>query len=246
MLDVSFSEIGRRLDFVTGRQDFTERTATGGFHIPLNLSRGEYFTGLTVGAYVQSIHLNAGDLVPLTYTMGISHARQSSARDLAPPWAQALRFTYRQTPWPNSLTGNFLSGGGRMAMPGLVRHHSLRFEGGYERNIGNYYFSSQLLFPRGYTAVTGRELTTMSTSYALPLFYPDWAMGHLLYIKRVSANVFYDYGKLDERLYRSTGVEMLFDVNVLHFPPTLRAGIPYAYRLDFQSARIGPAVEYRW
>ncbi len=246
VLDVSFSEIGRRLTLVTGTQDWTERTATAGFHIPLNLSRGEYATGLSVGAYVQSIHLNGSGLVPLTYNLDFSHVRQSSARDLAPPWAQALHFTYRQTPWPNSLTGNFLSGGGRMVVPGLFRHHSLRFEGGYERNLGNYYFSSELRFPRGYTAVTGRDFTKLSTSYAFPLFYPDWALGHLLYVKRVSANVFYDYGKLDDILYRSAGAEMLFDVNLLHFPPTLRAGVRYAYRLDYRNARIGPAVEYRW
>ncbi len=246
VLDASFSEVGRRLQFVTGTEDFTERTATAGFHIPLNLSRGEYFTGLSVGAYVQSINVPAGSLVPLTYNLGFSHVRQSSARDLAPPWAQAIHFTYRQTPWPNSLTGNFLSGGGRMVVPGLFRHHSLRFEGGYERNIGNYYFSSELRFPRGYTAVTGSNFTKLSTSYALPLFYPDWAMGNLLYVKRVSANAFYDYGKVDALQYRSTGVEVLFDVNVLHFPPTLRAGFRYAYRLDYHNARIGPAFAYSW
>ena len=44
----------------------------------------------------------------------------------------------------------------------------------------------------------------------------------------------------------STRVEVLFDVNLLHFPPTLRAGVRYAYRQDFHNARIGPAVEYRW
>ena len=246
VLDVSYSEVGRRLEFVTGTQDFTERAATAGFHIPLNFSRGSYFTGLSVGAYVQSIHAQGGSLVPLTYNLGFSHVRQSSARDLAPPWAQAFHFTYRQTPWPNSLTGNFLSGGGRMVVPGLARHHSLRFEGGYQRNNGNYYFSSQLLFPRGYTAITGSNLTKLSTSYALPLLYPDWALGHLLYVKRVSANAFYDYGKVDQRLYRSTGVDLLFDLNVLHFPPTLRAGVRYAYRLDFHNARIGPAIAYNW
>jgi hypothetical protein len=246
VLDVGFSEVGRRLRFVTGTQDFTERTATAGFHVPLNLSRGQYFTGLSVGAYAQSIDVSGGSLVPLTYYAGFSHIRQSSARDLAPPWAQAFHFTYRQTPWPNSLTGNFLSGGGRMVVPGLARHHSLRFEGGYERNSGNYFFSSQLLFPRGYTYVTGREFTKMSSSYALPLLYPDWAMGHLLYVKRMSANAFYDYGKVDDRRYRSTGLELLFDLNVLHFPEALRAGVRYAYRLDAHDARVRPFVAYSW
>jgi len=246
VLDVSFSELGRRLQFVTGTQDFTERTVTAGFHIPLNLSRGDYNTGLSVGTYIQSIHESAGGLAPLTYDLGFSHVRQRSARDLAPPWAQAIHFTYRHTPWTNPLTGNFLSGGGKMVLPGLAAHHSLRFEGGYERNLGNYFFSSETQFPRGYTAVTGKNFTKLSTSYAVPLFYPDWAMGHLLYVKRVSANVFYDYGKVDQLHYRSTGLETLFDLNFLHFPETLRAGVRYAYRLDFHNARIRPFVAFSW
>jgi hypothetical protein len=118
--------------------------------------------------------------------------------------------------------------------------------GGYERNNGHYYFSSQVLFPRGYNAITGANLTKLSTSYALPLLYPDWAMGNFLYVKRMSANAFYDYGKVEERQYRSTGMELLFDLNVLHFPETLRAGVRYAYRLDYHNARVRPFLAYSW
>ncbi|HLK67625.1 MAG TPA: hypothetical protein VKU19_29515 [Bryobacteraceae bacterium] len=246
VLDASFSELGRHVEFATGTQDWTERTVTAGFHIPLNLSRRAYFTGVSAGVYVQSIHLLGGGLDPLTYTLGFSRARQESARDLAPPWGQAFHFTYRETPWPGTFSGNFLSGGGKMVVPGLARHHSLRFEGGYERNSGTYFFSSQVQFPRGYTAVTGSKFTKMSTSYALPLFYPDWAVGHLLYMKRMSANAFYDYGKVDQRQYRSTGMELLFDLNFLHFPETLRGGVRYAHRFDLHDARIRPFIAFNW
>ena len=67
----------------------------------------------------------------------------------------------------------------------------------------------------------------------------------VLYIKRVSTNLFYDYGKVDETLYRSTGVEAVFDLNLFHFP-TVRAGVRYAYRLDFHNDRVRPFLEYRW
>ena len=245
VLDFSFSDRNRSLEFASGTQNWTERTATAGFHVPLNLSRGYYSTGLSIGAEVQSIRALGGGLVPLTYGIAFSRIRQRSARDLAPVWAQQVRFTYRQSPFANSLTGNFLSAGGRFAVPGFARHHTLQFDGGYERNAGNYFFSSELLFPRGYTAVTGTNLTKASVTYGFPLFYPDWALGQFLYIKRVSANLFYDYGRVDETLYRSTGVEAVFDLNVFHFP-TLRAGVRYPYRLEFHNARVRPFLEYRW
>jgi hypothetical protein len=35
------------------------------------------------------------------------------------------------------------------------------------------------------------------------------------------------------RQFRSTGVEMVFDLNLLHFPEALRVGARYAYLLDY-------------
>jgi len=245
-LDVSFTDRHRRLDFVDHEDNWNESTADAGFHVPLNLSRGYYFTGMSFGAGVESVRLMGHGLVPLAYGIGIRRARQMSARDLAPAWAQLLRLTYRQSPWHGFYTANYLSADGRFALPGLAPHHSLQLEGGYERQNGNYFFSSQVLFPRGYRAVTGRDLTKFSASYALPLFYPDWALGQLAYIKRVSGNVFYDYGKVANQLYRSTGLELLFDLGVLHFPDSLRAGVRYAWLLDFRSSRVQPFIAYYW
>ena len=244
-LDFSFADRNRSLEFASGKQNWTERTVTGGFHIPLNLSRGYYSAGLSIGAQIQSIGLLGGGLIPLSYGLRFSRVRQRAARDLAPLWAQQFHLTYRQTPWPQPFTGNFLSAGGRTAVPGFARHHFLQFDGGYERNAGNYFFSSQMLFPRGYTAVTGTRFTKVGATYGFPLFYPDWALGQFLYIKRISANLFFDYGKVDATLYRSTGVEAVFDVNVFHFP-AVRAGLRYPYRLDLHNARIRPFLEYTW
>jgi hypothetical protein len=80
----------------------------------------------------------------------------------------------------------------------------------------------------------------------MPLLYPDLALSQLGYIKRVSGNLFYDYGKVGNRLYRSTGVEAVFDLNFLHFPDTLRFGVRYAYRIDYSNKRIQPFVAFNW
>jgi len=119
-------------------------------------------------------------------------------------------------------------------------------EGGHERQTGNYYFSSQMVFPRGYAAIVGPELTKLSSNYEMPLLYPDLALSQLALVKRVSSNVFYDYGQVADRRFRSTGLEVIFDLGVLHFPMGLRAGVRYARLLDYRASRVQPFVAYGW
>jgi hypothetical protein len=240
----SFSDKNRRVEYVDHTANWTERTLTGGFYVPLNFSRGYYASGLSFGAAAQDIHLYGGSLAPLGYGMALWHWRFNALRDLATTWAQVLRFDYRHTPDAGRYTGNYLMADGLFYVPGLARHHALKLEGGYERQAGNYFFSSQLAFPRGYTSFTGRNLTKLSATYGVPLWYPDRAISQLLYVKRVSGNLFYDYGRVTTRGYRSTGVELVFDLNLLHFPDNFKAGVRYAYRLDYHNARVNPFLAF--
>jgi len=245
VLDFSFSDSNRRLQYAAYDQNFEERDFSGGFHIPLNLSRGYYRTFLSVGANVERIGLQGGSLLPLNYGLNFAHVRQAAAKDLAPAWSQRLNFSYSQTLRANNYTANHLSADGRFALPGFVRHHAIVLESGYERNDGNYLFSQQLLFPRGYQAYTVPNLTKFSGNYRLPLLYPDWSLFRFLYIKRISGNAFYDYGRAGDRLYRSTGAEVIFDFHILHFPG-FRMGVRDAYRIDFRNKRIQPFVAFGW
>jgi len=246
ILDFSFADQGRRVQLLNSVEDFTERTLYTGFQIPLNFSRGYYTTGLTLGAGTESIMERGSSLQALNYSLGFRRERQSSPRDLAPVWGQLLNFDYREAPWHGLYTANFLSTDGRFALPGLVRHHALILEAGYERQSGTYYYPSELQFIRGYREIIGSDFKKLSGNYELPLFYPDWALGQAVYIKRVSANAFYDYGKVGDLQYRSEGLELLFDLNFLHFAPTLRGGVRYAYLWDYRSSRVQPFVQFRW
>jgi hypothetical protein len=94
VLDLGFQDRDRSLQFSDHKETWTERTASAVFHVPLNLSRGYYVTGLSFAAAVESISLHGGGLTPLVYGFRFSRARQRAARDLAPMWAQTLRLTY--------------------------------------------------------------------------------------------------------------------------------------------------------
>ena len=94
-----------------------------------------------------------------------------------------------------------------------------------------YYFSiNRIDFPRGYASAISAEMKTFSADYALPLAYPDWSSEPVIYLKRIRADLFYDwsYGKdilegKDRMLYRNLsehrcGTSGRFSCRKDHFP----------------------------
>ena len=71
----------------------------------------------------------------------------------------------------------------------------------------------------------------------LPLWYPDIAIGPLLNIQRLRANVFYDYGfgssysGAASQNYVSVGGELRMDFNIMRYIPQLNVGFRYSYGL---------------
>jgi hypothetical protein len=77
----------------------------------------------------------------------------------------------------------------------------------------------------------------IGVNYHLPLFYPDWGFGQLVYFLRVRANLFYDYTQVKSlrtgltRPFSSTGIETYFDMKVWNQLP-LTFGVRYTRLLD--------------
>ena len=92
MLDLGFADRDRSVQFSDHKDTWTERTASAGFHIPLNFSRGYYVTGLSFGATVESISLHGGGLTPLVYGLRFSRARQRAAKQLEPDYSYTQLF----------------------------------------------------------------------------------------------------------------------------------------------------------
>jgi hypothetical protein len=84
-----------------------------------------------------------------------------------------------------------------MDFPGIGRHHGLQLYGGYQKkNIAFYPFSDIISFPRGYTEIARDEIYSFSAMYSMPLFYPEWQIGNLLYFKRFKTSIFYDFPRV--------------------------------------------------
>ena len=73
----------------------------------------------------------------------------------------------------------------------------------------------------------------MSVNYDLPLIYPDLRVGSILYLKRIRANLFYDYGQGwntgIKTIYRSAGAALFGNFHFLRFVAPVDLGLRLIY-----------------
>ena len=242
---------------------WTEKSLHASVEVPLNLSRGPWSSSanLSVTAELTDItdeddpnhpdssalleeKLN-GRFAPLSYQLALSRSRHKAKRDLAPAWSQSLQLTYRHTPFPGNYDVTLLSGRLGLTFPGLWAHHSLRLKGTYEwQDDANLYrFASEQIFVRGHDYHFHRHFYQGSANYALPLFYPDWNLGALVYLQRVKSNFFYDFGLgkdgSQRTTYQTAGAELTFDFHLLI---QLDMGARYSYRFDERNSRFEAVI----
>jgi len=254
------------LTYFNGKRQLTEEfldTARGfkwnekgmelGLRLPLNLTRSKYAQGLLLGVkagyvdvsnyyypYEARYVVTDGNLQSLKLNAFYSRVLKTSKRDIRPKWGEQMKLFGYFTPFLGDYQSTLLAAEGSVFLPGIFRHHSLQIRAGYQyEDKWNYTFTSPILFPRGYTYSSFDNFYTTSVNYALPLMYPDLGIGPLLYIQRIRANLFYDFGRgiresryfviAKDEYYNSMGVEFNFDFNIMRYQTLLDIGFRVNY-----------------
>ncbi len=184
--------------------DYNQLNISGKAYIPLNFSSGRYVAGmeprLRINYNNSFYHYEKEDIYKrgmTTTDMRLTAYRylRRSRMDLAPGWGQVLRLTRRSSPFESENLGSVNAAELTLYAPGLLARHSLRLDAAMQRqNPEKYYFSSLVSFPRGYRDEKSDQLDLVRSSYSFPLAYPDFSVRGLVYIKRVHAGIFSDYG----------------------------------------------------
>lgn len=190
---------------------------------------------------------------PVSYSISTYAYRRMAFRDLYPRFGISGIAGFRHTPFRSikSFTdvdaGNIVYSAASVFLPGIARHHSLRLYIGWQnKNYGQTYFGDAIRFARGYEPRANEELALVSVNYALPLIYPDKALGSLIYAKRLRANVFVDYsfstyrGILTE--LATYGIDLLMDAHLLRMPMPFEFGV----RAMYLEGRAEVAFEFLW
>ena len=123
-------------------------------------------------------------------------------KDIKPRLGLVVDINYSHAPLNSDIYGSTVSILAGMYVPGFFNHHSIYLRGGVERQqTEKYLYGNRLSFPRGYTNRISEKLNTLRADYYLPLFYPEFHIGGLLYVPRFHANTFYDYAKGEGNYY---------------------------------------------
>lgn len=181
----------------------------------------------------------------VTGRLYFSNTFRVAYRDINPRWGQVADLRVTSAPLDRDLYGTRKYARGTLYLPGIFRNHSLVLRAGYEDQspFGKMLYGNALSYPRGYNeTVVSEKLISLSADYTMPLFYPDLAVGSLLYLKRIRGSAFYDASRGENTYdygsgsyaggltgYSSFGTELLADFYLLRFPFEISAGATAGY-----------------
>lgn len=242
-----------RTDTTSVGFSYNELNIDGSIKIPLDFTHGKYFrfiqpelqvgyTNIKLASGAPS-NLFHGSIIPFTYRLYASNYLITSIRDLQPQFGQAIDLVYRHSPFGDLRYGSILSGEGVLFFPGFLKHHGIRAYGGYQtKKSTSQTFSDLIEYPRGYQSVVNNNLLSIRTDYVFPLFYPDWSLGKLSYVKRVSMRFFYDHGRAQIPLtnssssflysFDSTGAELMINCHFFRFIFPSTVGVRGSYLIE--------------
>jgi hypothetical protein len=248
-----------------GRQDFgvytendsipekwKEFNLSAGLRLPLNWTHNTWIRSFEPVVAVNYKYLKMDESIPIrfdhnqiiavNYSLVASNEIKTSQRDIFPRWGELLQLNYSNTPFGNS-SNSLFAGQVTMDFPGIGRHHGLRLYGGYQKRNEDFYpFSDIIIFPRGYTEIIRDEIYSYSAMYSMPLFYPEWQIGHLMYFKRFKTALFYDFArstnKLLPRFFSSVGLDLTSDFSLFNFIAPLDAGLRSIYNPETREMKF--------
>ncbi|WP_185152755.1 hypothetical protein, partial [Fulvivirga aurantia] len=216
---------------------------------------------------VDSDVLSNGDLVFNHFQWSYYSLMKTSKRDIRSRWGFSTNFEQLKT-ISGDFDGSLTAINASIFLPGIFKHHSVLLQTGtqWRKQTGDqdlYSFRNRIFRPRGYSYFTDKRFTTVRGNYSLPIWYPDIALGPILNVQRIKANLFLDYGvdqveiffnRQDnnnvfgtrplQSTYTSFGAEVTFDINIMRFSPLIEVGARYVYNraTDFEPA--GSQIEF--
>src|SRR5690606_30861589 len=155
----------------------------------------------------------------LNYQIYINRNSMRSKMDLAPRWGQNISLTFRHRPFEQRLSGEVLSLRTNFYFPGLWTNHSLQLRFAAQKSNGIYIGSYDIPMVSGWGHFNSPIVkNTAMANYRLPLFYPDWSIGSIAYIKRFQGLLFSDFQNVDDNLASTSfGIGISADFNVFRY-----------------------------
>lgn len=201
-----------------------------GLTIPLTKTKGQTFRSFNAGSfYVLRNEFNKGfykDSIGTTsfsyllHLFSYTQQVQRAVQHIYPRLAYSISANHRHA--ITLYKGYQFIGTASVYIPGFHSTHNIIVTGALQqRDTSLALFSSRFPNARGfndfYRTNAGSRMLGIAVNYHLPLLYPDWGLGNILYLQRLRANLFYDFQRLfsnDKKNtidFRSIGAEFFVD-----------------------------------
>jgi hypothetical protein len=202
---------------------YRENALKVGLSLPLSFRHYEWYYGVSPLVRMAFTQVGATNSSPdffrrnnmrsMEYRFYAYRQQRSVQRDIRPRWAQVVDVNYRHTPFSGADMGSVFSARVTGFFPGILRHHSLRLSAGWQEHISgtpveqtiNYRFSNLINYPRGITGHRDDQVAVFSADYAFPILYPDLSIPYIVYLKRISANLFIDRAYIETMIQPEEG-----------------------------------------
>ena len=252
------------------RTNWRESSVFLGTKIPYSYTQGMYDgmhqLSIDLGYQATTQHPNAaledinGDRVVVTAAgYNFSLLKKKRYREIFNPWGLMLYGVYENdqaqinrnfSSWIHYLETTFYT-------PGIYTNQGMKFTVNDQRRargadkyqrISYANAVNQYVFSRGFESYVATHYTKGSYDYVMPLLYPDANADGWVYLKRVYADLFYDYTQIwdnddpleagaQREILKSTGAEFLFDLRLLRKLP-MTFGIRVYERLQGRNEKL--------
>jgi hypothetical protein len=221
-------------------------------YIPFNLSRNHYISGFrpsltysyTNNQYQQLGSRQFHDYQYLLSELTYYRYRKLAYRDILPRLGYQIQLQYLNIPFDTENFGSLYAAKVITYLPGLIRGHGLMLRAMYQYQDvdGKTLYIPQKLIsqPRGYSYIyQTRQQVDLKADYSFSLFYPDWSIGGLAYIKRIRSNVFYDLSRNQRNkqsgwtTQSSYGADLIFDCNLFRISYPMSLGLRVVNPIDY-------------
>ena len=162
------------------------------------------------------------------YFAKISNYAAMAENDLYPRTGHitTIRYTHTLT----NPFSNIFSFASQIFIPGIARNHSLVLNANFQKNTPDvYYFPNEVDFVRGVYDLYPKYFAGLLALYCFPLMYPDNGISGVLYMKRIVARPFYNFGYYDKQYYHSYGGEIETKVHLFRITVPVNIGLRMGY-----------------
>ncbi len=167
---------------------------------------------------------------PMEYGFTFNHSLRTATRDVAPKWAQIVRFTYDHQPFDKNLKGQVTALETFFYFPGIAKNHSLLTSFNYQKATGVNRYATEISTVYGYNNILAKSplKNTLLLNYRFPFAYPDLELGPVAYIRNLRGGLFCHYENLGQGTNfgqpKTYGFELNSSLNILRYQPVVDLG----------------------